>query len=707
MHKLSLIILTIVALAFTACQPNSSGTEDSTGNPLLSEFDTQFGLPPFGKIKNEHYMPAFEQAMQEHNDEIASIIANDEEPTFENTLLAMERAGSTLGKVSRVFYALSGANTNDDIKKISQDLAPLTSKHYDAIYMNKDLFARVEAVYNKRESLNLEPHNLRLLEKAYKGFVRSGAQLPEDKQQRLSEINQEISLLTVKFGQNNLAEINDWKMVVEDITDLGGLPKNVLDAAAEEAARQDLTGKWVFTLSNPSVMPFLQFAENRDLREKIWRAYSNRANNDNDNNNKENITKITNLRLEKANLLGYKTHGHFILEENMAGNAENVMNLLNQLWTPAIKVAKQEAADIQKMIDAEGGDFKLAPWDWRYYSEKVRKEKYDIDEQELKEYFSLDAVTEGVFQVCKNLFGISFTELKDAPKYHEEVSVWEVKEADGSHLGVLYMDFHPRASKRGGAWMTSFRTQGTKDGKREAPIISIVCNFSKPTGDKPALLTYDEMTTYFHEFGHALHGLFSDVEHRSQAGTSVSRDFVELPSKLMENWATEPSVIKMFAKHYQTGETIPDELIEKIKNAGTYGQGFATVEYLASSFLDMEYHDRTTALEEDPVEFENRVLKQKGLIDEIIARHRSTYFNHIFSGGYSAGYYSYIWSEVLDADAFTVFKKNGVFDQNTAASLRKHILSTGGTADPMELYKRFKGSEPSIDALLVNRGLKI
>lgn len=689
-----------------SCKKNDESSKMAISNPLLlKNFGTPFNVPPFDQIKDEYFLPAFEKAMEEHNEEISAIVNNEEEPDFENTIIALEEAGRLLNQVSTIFFNLSAAHTNDQIKEISQIIAPKLAKHTDAITMNADLFKKVESVYNNRSSYGLNVEQERLLDKTYKMFVRNGALLSPEQQRRVSEINQELSLLTVKFGQNNLAEINSWEMVIDNEDDLSGLPKEVITVAADDAKAKGYEGKWLFTLSNPSVMPFLQYADNRNLRERIWRAYTNRGNNDNENDNKEIIKKIVNLRLEKANLLGYSTHADFVLEERMAKNPENVYKLLDQLWKPAIAKAKIEASEIQNMINQEKINFKLEPWDWRYYAEKVRKEKFDIDEQEVKTYFSLDKVTQGIFDVSSRLFGLNFKTINDIPKYHPDVEVIQVTKDNGDHVGILYMDFHPRESKRGGAWMTSYSQQRMENGKRIAPVVSIVCNFSKPSGNTPSLLTFDEVTTYFHEFGHALHGLLSNVTYESQSGTNVPTDFVELPSQIMENWAAEPEVLRTFAKHYQTGEVIPAELLQKIKDAGNYGMGFATVEYLASSYLDLAYHTIKNKFVEDPVKFEIEYLKRKGLIDEIVARHRSTYFNHIFSGGYSAGYYSYIWSEVLDSDAFQAFKETSLFDKATADAFRINILEKGGTDDPMEMYKRFRGAEPNINALLVKRGL--
>ena len=702
MNKKSFIPFLVVASMFVGC-----GSENiiQSDNPLLATYETPFNVPPFDKIKDEHFKPAFEEALKQHNLEIDSIITNSEEPTFDNTIVALEKAGSLLNKVSTVFYNLNSANTNDSIQALAKELAPQLSAHSDEINLNAKLFARVKSVYDNKSKFPLDAEDLKLLEETYKGFVRSGANLSETDKEKLKSINAEASVLTTQFGQNLLAETNAYELVVDKAEDLAGLPEGLKSAAAETAKAKGKEGKWVFTLSNPSVMPFLQYAENRELRKQIWDAYQKRGNNDNTNDNKEILTKIANLRLEKAKLLGYSSHAAYVLEESMASNPANVYQLLNKLWNPAINKAKVEAADIQKEIQAAKDTFQVAPYDWRYYAEKIRVKRFALNEEEIKPYFSLASVREGAFETANKLFGISFVALNNVPVYHEEVEVYEVKDKDGSHLGLLYADFFPRESKRGGAWMTSYRSQSTKDGKRVAPVISIVCNFTKPVGDQPALLTFDEASTLFHEFGHALHGLLSNVKYQSLAGTSVSRDFVELPSQIMENWAADPEVLKTYAKHYKTGEAIPDSLITKMDNAGTFDQGFATTEYLAASLLDLDYHATQKPISGDINTFEKAAMDKVGLIDAIIPRYRSTYFQHVFSGGYSAGYYAYIWAEVLDADAFAAFKEKGLFDQVTAESFRKNILEKGGTANPADLYKAFRGKDPDPVYLMKKRGL--
>lgn len=674
-------------------------------NPFFQPYNTPYNVPPFDTIKNEHFKPAILEGITLHQAQVDQIAATTAVPTFENTILAMENAGEFLMNVTLLFSNLNGANTNDELQNIANELAPNLASHNDNIYLNKKLFSKVKALWNEKEMLNLNVEQAKVLDNLYKAFVRSGANLTDSDKVKLRKINEELALTCLKYGQNILAETNTYKLIIEAVNDLSGLPQELITAAFADGKSKGNEGKWVFTLSNSSVIPFLQYSANRNLRQQIWEAYQTRGNHDDDFDNKANALNLANLRGEKARLLGYETHADYILEETMAKTPENVYALLNDLWKPALEIAKSEAADIQEMMKKDGINASVQPYDWRFYTEKIRKERFDLDEQELKPYFSLENVRKGVFQVTQNLYGLKFKPLHDVPKYHEEVEVWEVSESDGTHVGILYMDFFPRSSKRGGAWMTSYRNQKTIDAVRQAPVISIVCNFSKPTENSPALLTFDEVTTFFHEFGHALHGLLSSVTYRSLAGTNVPRDFVELPSQIMENWAVEPEVLKIYAKHYQTGKVIPDDLIQKIQASGTFDQGFMTTEYLAASFLDLKYHTQKSAITTDANTFEKNAMDEIGLIPAIIPRYRSTYYNHIFSGGYSAGYYSYIWSGVLDTDAFEVFKTTSLFNPEKAKSFRKNILEKGGTEDPMVLYTRFRGAEPSVAPLLRKRGL--
>lgn len=675
-------------------------------NPLLSEFNTPFGTPPFAKIQNKHYMPAFEKGMALEKQEIDAIINNPEAPTFANTIEALEYSGKILDQVDNIFSNQTSAKTDDELQEISKKVAPMLSGHYDDILLNEKLFQRIKTVYEQKDELDLNEEQMRVLENAYKNFVRGGANLNPADKDKLRKINEELSVLSVKFGENVLKETNKFELVIEDQADLAGLPESVITAAAEAAKTRGKEGKWVFTIHKPSLIPFLQYSEKRDLREKMFKAYINQGDHNDELDNKANLAKMASLRVQRANLLGYPTHAHFILEENMAKTPEKVYELLNKLWTPALARAKKEAADLQKMIEADGKDFKLEAWDWWYYAEKLKKAKYDLDDEVLRPYFKLENVIDGVFGLATKLWGIQFEERTDIPKYHEDVKVFEVKEADGSHIGILYTDYFPRASKRGGAWMSAYRKQCRRNGEMVSPIIVNVGNLTKPTADQPSLLTFDEVETLFHEFGHAMHGMLSNCTYPSISGTDVPRDFVELPSQIMENWASEPEMLKMYARHYKTDEAIPDELIAKIQNAGLFNQGFATVEYLAASFLDMDWHTLTEPFDGDVQAFEDHSLGKIGLIPEIVVRYRSPYFRHIFSGGYSSGYYSYIWSEWLDADAFQAFKETSLFDQATAKAYRENILSKGGTADPMVLYKRFRGAEPKIEPLLKRRGLE-
>ena len=674
-------------------------------NPFFEKYNTPYNVPAFDKIKVEHFKPAFLEGIKQQEKEIDAIASNTQKATFENTILAMENSGKLLSEVSTVFFNLSSANTNAEIQKIAQEVSPLLAAHSDNINLNEKLFQKVNSLWQSKNQLNLGTEEAKLLENAYKRFARNGAKLDENAKNRLRQINAELSLLSVNFGQNILVDTNGFEMLIDKKDDLIGLPESIVQAAAETAKSKGHDGKWLFTIHNSSVMPFLQYSANRALREKMYKAYKNRGNNGGANDNNENAIKLANLRLEKAQILGYETFAHYALEETMAKTPEKVTSFLEDLWKPSLAKANEEIAEIKTMMNKDGISGDVQPWDYSFYSEKIRKAKFDLDEQELAPYFSIEGVREGIFMVTNKLWGLKFKQITNVPVYHPDVTSWEVMEADGTHLGVLFMDMHPRSSKRGGAWMTSYRPQTMKDGKRVAPVISIVCNFTKPTSTAPALLTFDEVTTFFHEFGHALHGLLSDVKYKSLAGTSVSRDFVELPSQVMENWAADPVVLKMYAKHYKTGAVIPDELIEKLEKAATFGQGFATTEYLASSLLDMDYHSITAPISGKATDYEENSMKKYGLTSAITPRHSSTHFSHVFSGGYSAGYYSYIWSGVLDTDAFDQFKKTDLFSQEKAKSFRNNILSKGGTEDPMVLYKRFRGSEPSIEPLLKKRGL--
>jgi peptidyl-dipeptidase Dcp len=699
-YGLSLLLIGIMISCTTS--EKKMKTEE---NPFFSAYGTPFETAAFDKIKNEHFMLAFQEGIKVHDAEINAIVANPEAPGFENTIVALDRSGDLLVNVSNVFYNLTSSNTNEELQAIAKDVSPVLTSHYDNILLNAKLFQRIKTVYEQREQLSLTTEQATLLDKTYKQFARGGANLPEDKQAELREINKELSILSLQFGDNLLAETNAFKLVLDNPDDLAGLPQFVRDAAAAAAKEDSLDGKWLITLDYPSRLPFLQFSARRELREKVLKAYINRGDNNNQYDNKLLASKMASLRVKRANLLGYPTHADYILEENMAKNPATVYTFLDKVWTAALPVAKKEVTELQAMIDAEGSNFKLEAWDWWYYAEKLRKQKYDLDEEALKPYFSLENVRLGMFDVATRLYGITFVERNDIQKYQQDVRTFEVKEADGSHIGILYMDFFPRASKEGGAWMNSFRDQYMVGDSAVTPIITMVLNFTKPTAETPSLLTFEEVSTLFHEFGHALHGLLSDCTYRKISGTSVPRDFVELPSQIMENWAGDPEVLKIFARHYQTGEVIPQDLIDKITASEHFNQGFTTVEYMSACYLDMDWHTLKDTTRQDAIVFENASMAKIGLIPEIVVRYRSPYFAHIFSGGYSSGYYSYLWAEVLDADAFEAFKETGLFDQATARSFRDNVLSRGGTDDPMKLYKHFRGKEPDVKPMLKRKGL--
>lgn len=694
MLKKSILILA------TSCIMYSCATKTDS-NPFLSEFQTPNGVPPFDKIKLEHYEPAFRKGMEEQNANIQAIIDNTETPSFENVIAALDNSSPILDRVGGVFHNLTEAETTDKLTALSIKLAPELAEHEDNISLNQELFKKIDAVYRQKESLGLSREQERLLEKTYKGFVRSGANLPADKQNRLREINKQLSTLGITFSNNILNENNDFKLFVDKKEDLAGLPEWFCQSAAEEAKAAGQEGKWLFTLHNASRLPFLQYAANRLLREKIYKAYINRGNNNDKNDNKKIISEIISLRLEKAQLLGFDCYSNFVLENKMAKNATTVMDFLNNLWGYALPKAKAEASELQNLMDKEGKGEKLEAWDWWYYTEKLRKEKYNLEESEIKPYFKLDNVRDGAFYVANKLYGITLTKLDNIPVYHPDVEVFEVKAQDGSQLGIFYADYFPRSGKRGGAWMNNYREQQGNI----RPLICNVCSFTKPVGDTPSLLTIDEVETLFHEFGHALHGLLTQCQYKGTSGTNVARDFVELPSQINEHWATEPEVLKIYAKHYQTGEVIPDTLIGKILNQQTFNQGFITTELLAAAILDMNLHNLKNTEGIDVVAYEKEAMERLGLIPQIAPRYRTTYFNHII-GGYAAGYYSYLWANVLDNDAFEAFKEHGIFDKQTAALFRQNVLEKGDSEDPMVLYKNFRGAEPQLDPMLKNRGMK-
>ncbi len=691
-------IIFVSALFIISILPEGTMKEN---NPLLKNFD----LPPFEEIKEEHFLPAYNIAIEQHNIEIKEITENKEPANLKNTVEALDYSGRLLVQVNSIFSNLTSANTNDEMQKIFKQVAPLLSAHSDDINLNKILFERIRTVYEKKDKLNLSAEQNMLLDKYYKQFIRGGAALSESDKNELRKINERLSVLSVSFGENVLKENNRFELILENKDDLAGLPESVIDAAFKSAQAKGYAGKWLFTIHKPSLIPFLQYSQKRNLREKMYKAYIMKGDYGDELDNKKIISEMISLRIKKANLLGYKTHADFILDENMAKTPARVTEFLDKLWAPAVEMAKLELSELQKIADKEGDGIKIQPWDWWFYSEKIRKEKYDLDENELRPYFKLENVRKGAFLLAKELFGIEFKKLEGIQVYDPEVEVFEVTEENGNHIGVFYTDFFPRSGKGGGAWMSSFRDQYKFRGENITPVIVNVCNFTRPTDKQPSLLSLEEVETLFHEFGHALHGMLSNTIYPRLSGTSVSRDFVELPSQIMENWVFEPEFLKLYAFHYETGDVIPEELIRKIENSSKFNQGFATLEYLAASYLDMDWHTLTDTTISDVNDFEKKSMGRIGLIPEIEPRYRSTYFAHIFSGDYSSGYYSYIWAEVLDADAFQAFKENGLFDRKTGMSFRRNILEKGGTEEPMKLYIKFRGKEPSVEPLLKNRGL--
>ena len=695
----------IVIIGFTVCLSACSERRgQEVKNPFLAEYATPFQVPPFDQIKLEHYMPAFLQGMEEQRKEIEVIVNRKAPANFENTIVALDQSGELLRKVNGVFGNQNSAFTSLEMQELNKDLSPLLSKHRDDINLNPGLFAKVKSIYEKRATLNLDAEQAKLLEETYKRFERGGANLDAAGQEKLRDLNSKLSLLEITFGQNMLQETNAYQLVIEKAEDLSGLPQDLVAAAAEAAGKAGKPGKWLFTLHNPSIMPFLQFSDRRELREHIFKGYINRGNNNNDADNKAVVKQLVELRLEKANVLGYPHYAAYVLEDRMAKNEGNVMDLLEQVWKPALAKATAEYKDLQELMKKESKE-KLQGWDWRYYSEKVKQARYDLDENLLRPYLKLESVLNGIFYVANCLYGVTFTEVTGIPVPHPEATAFECKDKDGTHLGILYFDFFPRESKRGGAWCSSYRTQSYEKGKRITPVVTIVCNFSRPAGNSPALLSPDEVETMFHEFGHALHSLFKDV--RYYGVSSVPRDFVELPSQIMEHWAFEPEVLKVYAKHYQTGEVLPADLIRKLEQSGKYGQGFATAEYVQASVLDMRYHMlREIPADFEVLSFESAIMKDMKALEQIPPRYRSTYFNHTMGGGYTAGYYSYMWSEGLDADAYDAFVETGdLFDQATAKRFRDHVLSRGGIEDAQVMYRNFRGKDPNVASLLRYRGL--
>ena len=697
-----------------SCQQKSK--MDPNVNPFFQEWTTEFEVPPFLDIKDEHYMPAYKKGMEENLKEIDLIVNNTEDPSFANTIEELERTGKLLTKVQRVFSNLASSNTNPKLQELQRELSPMLSAHYDKIALNEDLFNRVEEIWIKRESVDLTNEQQKLLTDTRNQFVRSGALLGDDEKKQITRINSKISELSTEFGQNLLAETNGFELILNK-SDLDGLSEDVISAAYEAASqkmdkadseneKEKYKDKYVFTPHRTSMYPFLTESTRRDLREKLYNSYVMRGDNNNETDNKKIAAQIAKLRAERANIMGYKSHAHFVLDENMLKTPEEVYDLLIQLWKPALKRAKAEVADMQAVADSEGKEFKIAAWDWWHYSEKVRKEKYDLDESAIRPYLSLDNVIQGVFNTTNKLWGLNFREIFDIDSYHPDARVWEVTDKDGSHLAIFIGDYFTRSNKRGGAWMSSFKGQSNLDG-RQRPIVVNVCNFPAPVGDNPSLLSFENAVTLFHEFGHAMHGILTDVTYGSMAGTSGPRDFIELPSQLLEHWVSEPEVLKSFATHYETGESMPDELIEKLLKAGKFNQGFINTEYLAASLLDMDWHTMSVLDAQNISDnFEKSSMNKIGLIDQIAPRYRSTYFAHIFSGGYSSGYYSYVHAAVLDSDAFEAFKEAGdVFDAELSSKLRKQIYEKGSTEEAMDLYVNFRGRKPIIAPLLKVRGL--
>ena len=673
-------------------------------NPFFKEWNTPFGAPPFGEIKTEHFLPAFKESMVEHKKEIDAITGNERPADFDNTIAAMELAGSSLSRVSRVFFNLTGTESSDEMQSLQREISPMLTRHSNEIRMNEALFKRVAKVFEERKTANLNPEQTRLLERVYDSFVRTGANLTPEQRAELATINERISALTTEFGQNALNDSRAFTLVLEE-SDLDGLPKAQRDAAAAAANARDLAGKYVITLNRASVEPFLQFSNRRDLREKAFKGWSLRGDNDNEFDNKAIIAEMVELRAKRAKLLGFKHHSEYVLSNAMASSPETAMDLLLKVWKPAVAKAEQERGWIQELMAKEGATHKLEPWDWRYYAEKVRKAKFDLDQGEIAEYFELENMLEAKFYVAEQLFGLKFVERKDIPVYNPIVRVWEVQDKAGNAIGLFYGDYYARSTKRSGAWMSSFRTQQKLAGN-VLPLIVNNMNLNKPAEGEKTLMSFSDAVTLFHEFGHALHGLLSNVTYPTLAGTSVPRDWVEFPAQLYEHFITQPEMLKKFALHYKTNEPMPAELLERIKQASTFNQGFATVEFTASALVDMAYHQMTEVKDLDVRAFENKVLTDYGKPDEIIMRHRSTHFGHIFAGGYSSAYYAYMWSEILDADGFDAFlEAKNIFDKETADRLYNFIYSRGDTLDYFEAYEGFRGRKPTTDALLRNRGL--
>ena len=705
MKKVIYLLLISIFLILSCDKEDKKSEIVMHENPFLTEWNTPFGVPPFDKINSDDYLPAFKEAVKAHKNEVDVIINSKDKPTFKNTVEAIETSGKLLDKFANVFFAVNAAHTNDTLKEARKIISPELTAHRDEIRLNTDLFNRVKAVHDQKETLGLAPEELRLLEEMYKNYVRAGVNLEGEKKERLKEINKRISELSTQFGDNLLDETNDFELHITDEKEIKNLSASLVASAAEEAKKRGHDAGWSFTLQRPSINPFLQASPNRDYREKLFQGYALRGDNDNIKDNKAIIQEMASLRVERAKLLGFETHAHYVLSDNMAENPKGVYDLLDKLWTPALNMAKKDRDALADMMRKEGIKEPFRGSDWRYYVEKIRAERYNFNEDETRPYFEFNAVLNGAFMLADKLFGLQFKELKDVPKWHEDQQVYEVTENDGKHVGVIYMDFFTRESKRGGAWMNELRMQSNVD-DYVTPVVTNNFNFPPPTKDTPSLLSFTEAQTLFHEFGHGLHGLLSNVKYGSLSGTNVPRDFVEFPSQVMENWMSEPEVLAFYAKHYQTGEVIPNEMIKKMNDANNFNEGFRSVEYLAASYLDMIWHTLTETANQDVRALEKAAMKKIGLINEILPRYRSTYFSHIFSGGYSSGYYSYLWSEVLDADTFNEFKKTGDIFNPELAKKYRHLLASGGSKKGMELYEEFLGRAPKIEPLLKKKGFE-
>lgn len=705
MMNCKMFTLTCAAVISSMAGSGVMAADVAHQNPFLTPYTTPYEIPPFDQISYEDYLPALKAGIAQHDAEIKAIVDNKETPTFENTILAYEKSGDILGRVSYVFFALDESNSSPEMVKIAEEFYPLVTSHNDEVSMNEGLFNRVKYLFERRNVL--DPDQKRVVEQMYKNFTRNGALLSTADKDKLKAINSELSDLYLKFNKNLLNATNAFEIIVGDKAELAGLPASSISVAADEAKARGLDGKWVFTLHAPSRLPLLQYADNRTLREKMYKGYTSLASSG-EYDNSPIINKILQARTKKAHLLGFKDYGSYMTDNVMAKTVKNAEDLLMQIWTPAVQRVKEEVAEMQAVVDKEKGGFKIAPWDYYYYAEKVRQQKYNLDESKVREYFAVDSVRNGIFSMAERLYGVKFTEMPDAPKYYHEVKVYDVTDAKtGEHVAVFMTDYFPRASKRQGAWMSEFKGSWVdENGKSSRPIIYNVGNFSKPTAEAPSLLTLDEVETMFHEFGHGLHGMLSRARYRSQSGTNVDRDFVELPSQIHEHWAMEPELLKEYARHYKTGEVIPDDLISKLEAAATHNQGFTTAELAGAALLDLQYGKLNVDKDIDVAEFEKKVAKELGMPDELTFRYRSPYFKHIFgSDGYASGYYTYLWAEVLDTDGFELFKEKGIFDPATAKAFKENILEKGGSVDPMELYINFRGHAPSVDALLRNRGL--